>query len=71
MTDIQALENNAVCPSCKEPFRCGVTGGDATCWCMSLPPVTPSDRESSCLCPKCLEAEAKRQAEASGADFRR
>lgn len=48
------------CAQCGAPFRCGMEGGDAECWCVSLPPLLPlpaADSPSAgCLCPTCLQA---------------
>lgn len=52
-----------VCPQCGAEFRCGMAGGDATCWCAALPAFMPlpanpvaGTPEASCLCPECLKA---------------
>lgn len=50
------------CAQCGAPFRCGMEGGDAECWCASLPPLLPvpaastADSAAGCLCPACLQA---------------
>jgi hypothetical protein len=62
---------NSTCPRCAAAFRCGMVGGDAQCWCASLPPVTPlpvplAGTKASCFCPACLAAiKAERAGEAS------
>lgn len=49
-----------VCPQCGARFRCGMEGGDAECWCASLPALMPlpepadAAAAASCLCPDCL-----------------
>ena len=52
----------SVCAQCGAEFRCGMEGGDAECWCASLPPLLPVPpaesviAAASCLCPACLQA---------------
>jgi hypothetical protein len=51
----------AQCRSCGRSFTCDP---DGTCWCASLPPVTPNPAEATgCFCPDCLKkrADAERQ----------
>jgi hypothetical protein len=52
-----------VCPQCGAGFRCGMEGGDAQCWCVTLPAFMPLPAKSAsdspdarCLCPECLKA---------------
>jgi len=51
------------CAQCGVPFRCGMEGGDAECWCARLPPLLPLPESAAadssaagCLCPACLQA---------------
>jgi hypothetical protein len=51
---------SSVCSGCGAAFRCGMTAGDAQCWCYSLPHIVPlptaNAAAASCLCPACLQA---------------
>ncbi len=47
-----------VCGRCGTKFTCEAARGE--CWCFAFAPITPSAGHD-CLCPKCLEAEGKRQ----------
>jgi hypothetical protein len=46
----------ARCPQCGEPSGCAISKGEGaeTCWCMSLPVVTMTERHDSCWCLRCL-----------------
>lgn len=51
---------NTTCKRCRQHFRCGISAGEATCWCFALPQVMPLPDEqattkAACLCPDCLE----------------
>jgi len=50
----------SVCSRCGQAFVCGMTAGEAKCWCSAFPPVfaVPVEGEESagCYCPACLEA---------------
>jgi hypothetical protein len=49
----------AQCPTCGRGFACDP---DGTCWCATLPPVTPRPEEASgCFCPDCLAKRAAAQ----------
>ncbi|MDO8370903.1 MAG: cysteine-rich CWC family protein [Polaromonas sp.] len=59
-----SVPTNSSCPRCGAAFRCGMVGGDAECWCVTLPHVmpVPSSTSSStdtsgasCFCPACLQ----------------
>ena len=46
------------CPKCGGPLECGMKAGKEHCWCKDLPQVMPvTEKDSSCLCRKCLEEE--------------
>lgn len=56
-----AAPTNSACPRCGSAFRCGMTGGDAQCWCAGLPALPslalpPAGTAASCYCPDCLRA---------------
>ena len=43
------------CPLCGARFRCGMTSGQAVCWCMELPVACGlPETEGRCICPDCL-----------------
>jgi hypothetical protein len=57
LKDVLMQQPNVRCPLCEAEFRCGVSAGDAGCWCFALPPVgavagAPAGR---CVCKTCLE----------------
>jgi hypothetical protein len=60
----------STCTRCGASFGCAmVEGGDAPCWCTTLPPVVPvpSDTEQpspGCWCPACLRQHIALQPEA-------
>ena len=43
------------CPQCGSNFICGIADGGQTCWCFDLPNVVSLDKETTCLCPECLQ----------------
>jgi hypothetical protein len=46
------------CPGCGGPVACGMTNGEAKCWCTELPPALPvpaNDGGVLCYCRSCLE----------------
>ncbi len=54
-----------LCERCGAAMRCGLTAGDAACWCASLPVVDGARLRrpdggawGACLCPACLGALA-------------
>ncbi|RZJ08166.1 MAG: hypothetical protein EOO54_22970 [Haliea sp.] len=58
------VEANSACPRCGAAFRCGMTGGDSACWCVTLPHLLPvpsgpamanDAAAASCFCPACLQ----------------
>lgn len=62
------------CSRCKADFNCAMVdglAGDAgdvhatglICWCMHLPTLAGADLNGTCLCPACLKALLKQQAE--------
>lgn len=55
------------CPRCGKAFVCGVVAGEASCWCMRLPPGPPLPRTSdACYCPDCLAALRAEQLKPAG-----
>ena len=62
--DVSVAADTNTCPQCGARFRCGMEGGDPTCWCASLPSLAPlpgkaadaSGAAQRCLCPRCLAA---------------
>ena len=53
----QTKEPPNLCPACGTRFTCGMTAGDTTCWCASLPPllaVPTAPTTAACYCPACL-----------------
>lgn len=46
------------CARCGGTFVCGMLAGASECWCVSLPPLTPSPGRG-CLCRACLDDELR------------
>ncbi|WP_459949227.1 cysteine-rich CWC family protein [Denitratisoma sp. agr-D3] len=45
------------CPRCGAAFGCGVSRGEGSCWCMSMPTLPAQYRQGKgCYCPACLKA---------------
>jgi len=55
------------CPGCGTDFACGPQAGQADCWCNALPPLSPIDEGSDCLCPDCLRRRIAAQSRAAPA----
>ncbi len=61
---VSVAADTSTCPECGARFRCGMEGGDPTCWCASLPPLAALPGKAAdappealrCLCPRCLTA---------------
>ncbi|HTN28076.1 MAG TPA: cysteine-rich CWC family protein [Burkholderiales bacterium] len=51
------------CSRCGAGFQCGA--GTGNCWCAKLPPIAPVPGRS-CLCPRCLDEEARRLKDVAG-----
>jgi hypothetical protein len=51
----------SICPKCGSEFICGITAGDESCWCFSLPKVTPISGQGVCFCPACLKELQKNE----------
>lgn len=50
----------AACPRCGSAFTCGMTAGQAVCWCAKLPAILPPEpRLGRCFCPDCLRLLAR------------
>lgn len=46
------------CPGCGEMVACGMSNGEAACWCTELPrvlPVPANDSAALCYCRSCLQ----------------
>jgi len=63
------MKPNQTCSQCGAEFTCGVTAGEATCWCFDMPNIIPldsigtdDDTQAGCLCPDCLQAKIDAQA---------
>lgn len=60
-----------LCPACGKSVGCGMTRGDATCWCFDLPhriPMPARESGARCYCRVCLERHIADQAISTNAE---
>lgn len=51
----QGVLPNERCEQCGKAFVCGMSNPEVSCWCTSLPHLTPPiSSNASCLCAMCL-----------------
>jgi hypothetical protein len=56
------------CCQCGVTFLCGPQDEAGNCWCNALPPVSPTDDGSDCVCQTCLSNKiAMQETKRSGA----
>ncbi len=49
---------NSRCSQCGAEFRCGISAGETTCWCMQLPVLSTAGTDATaCYCPECLKSK--------------